>query len=332
MSNFVCDDCGSSFKRRENMQYHVKNKVCSGGSKTAKHSCRYCNKNFTTATIMYRHVNHTCKVRKNEENKKDEIFERLINLENENKTLKKRLMTMEDKIDEKTNNVNNGVINHGKMNLTVNNNYIVGYGKEDHSIINRDELLQVFRSGFNSPLRLTETMHFNSKYPEFHNVYISSMKNKYAMMYDGNEWTLVMKDDLIDKLYDNKRDYIEENLDEFLESLTRSQRKALHRWMNAGDDHPYIAKIKNDIKLLLYNKRCMPINNKLQCIDRADNIIDIDRSLHIVKDNSINVSASRNKVIKPHRVYKEPKHTNTKPIWMQKPPGRPGTKRKILNR
>ena len=50
------------------------------------------------------------------------------------------------------------------------------------------------------------------------------MKNKYAMMYDGNDWNLVMKDDLIDKIYDNKRDLIEENLDDFLDSLTISQK------------------------------------------------------------------------------------------------------------
>ena len=87
------------------------------------------------------------------------------------------------------------------------------------------------------------------------------MKNKYAMMYDGTTWTLVMKDDLIDKLYDDKRNYIEENLEEFVGSLTPSQVNALHRWMNADDTHPYISKIKNDIKLLLYNKRHMPLDN-----------------------------------------------------------------------
>jgi hypothetical protein len=318
MNDYECTKCGCSFKRKENLTYHVNRKVCIGGDKTeTNHMCKYCDKRFTTATSMYRHMNHTCKVKKNETNHRDEIFERLVQLENENKSLKKQIVSMEEKINIDGNNLNhtmnNGVINHGKMNLTVNHNYIVGYGQEDHSMINRDELLQVFRSGFNSPLRLTETMHFNPKYPEFHNVYISSMKNKYAMMYDGNDWTLVMKDDLIDKLYDNKRDYIEENLDDFLESLTMSQRKALHRWMNAGDDHPYIEKIKNDIKLLLYNKRNLPLSNKLNSsITNVDDSSDIDRHKNV-------------------KAYKELKK-NISQIKIKNTTNRPGTKRKTLKR
>jgi hypothetical protein len=36
-------------------------------------------------------------------------------------------------------------------------------------------------------------------------------------------WELVIKDDLIDKLYDEKKNYIEDNLDDFIESLTKSK-------------------------------------------------------------------------------------------------------------
>jgi hypothetical protein len=64
-----------------------------------------------------------------------------------------------------------------------------------------------------------------------------------------------MKEDLIDKLYDDKHNYIEENLDDFIDSLTKSQKNALYRWMDTDDDHEYTREIKNDIKLLLYNKR-----------------------------------------------------------------------------
>ena len=71
-----------------------------------------------------------------------------------------------------------------------------------------------------------------------------------------------MKDELIDKLYDEKRDYIEENLDEFIQSLTKSQKKALDRWMDMDDDHVKIKEIKDKIKLLLYNKRNIPLNSK----------------------------------------------------------------------
>ena len=31
-------------------------------------------------------------------------------------------------------------------------------------------------------------------------------------IYDGNNWIMALKKDVIDKLYDSKRDYIEENI------------------------------------------------------------------------------------------------------------------------
>ena len=276
MTNWKCKDCLKSFASKQNYDNHI-----SRDAKCVKavHKCEYCDKRFTTKTSLYRHKRTVCKeIPKSDNNDKDEdndsseciiqgnpqiakIYERLVKLEMENSNLKsqvKELKTGSNVVNNTTNNLSNCNVNTG----TVNNYYLVGYGKEDLSKVDHNDLLKGMRMGFNSTQKLIDTIHFNPKYPEFHNVYISSMKNKYAMMYDGTTWALVMKDDLIDKLYDDKRNYIEENLEEFVGSLTPSQINALHRWMDADDTHPYISKIKNDIKLLLYNKRYMPLNNK----------------------------------------------------------------------
>jgi hypothetical protein len=189
----------------------------------------------------------------------------------------------------------------------------VPYGKEDISKIDRDELLQVFRSGFNSAIRLTETTHFNPKYPEFHNVYISSMKNKYAMTYDGNDWELVYKDELIDQIYDKKRDYIEENLEDFLESLTKSQINALDRWLNADNDHKYIQKIKKDMMLMLYNKRKMVTDpGSIEYKEPEEKVIKVPKG---------NIIDPPFKMERVKRVVVKEKYINA---------GRPGTKRKVV--
>ena len=75
------------------------------------------------------------------------------------------------------------------------------------------------------------------------------------MMFDGKDWNLMMKDELINKIYDDKKNYIEENLNEFLDSLTLSRKKALERWLALDDEDDKINKVKGEIKLLLYNKR-----------------------------------------------------------------------------
>ena len=127
--------------------------------------------------------------------------------------------------------------------------------KEDISRIDKKDLIRAIQYGYDSTIKLTEALHFNPNYPEYHNVYITNMKDKYAMMFDGKDWNLTMKDDLINKIYDDKKNYIEENIDDFIDSLTPSRKKALERWLSTDDNDDRIIKIKNEIKLLLYNKR-----------------------------------------------------------------------------
>ena len=255
---------------------HQSKKVCQGKT----HKCDHCNSTFTSKGSLNRHVRQSCP-------NKDNVAVTDINNDStdsmdgdiDKKELLRMFREMQERVsqipdlqaqidDLKTENtklktgsmVNNGTINNNTINGDVTNNIVlVGYGKEDMDRVDKIDILRGMRGGFNSTLNLIDAVHFNPKYPEYHNVYISSMKNKYAMMYDGNDWTLVMKDYLIDKLYDDKRDFIEENLEDFLESLTPSQVSALHRWMDGGDSHPYVQNLKNDIKLLLYNKRKMVI-------------------------------------------------------------------------
>ncbi|VBB19028.1 hypothetical protein YASMINEVIRUS_1560 [Yasminevirus sp. GU-2018] len=272
MSLYECNECQSTFKRKENLEYHLKNNVCTGkihdtdvdDNDKKKFLCKYCNKGFTSSTNMYRHVNHACKVKKRSDEEKTQIYERLLKLEEKleeerkkNNALEKKVVSLEKTVKKtkgaktiinntNSNNTNNGIV--ANINL-------IGYGKEDISKIDRKELIKILQHGFNSTIKLTEAVHFNPKHPEYHNVYITNMKDKYAMMFDGKDWTLTTKDDLISKIYDDKKNYIEENMDEFIDSLTVSRKNALDRWLATDDEDEKITQIKNEIKMLLYNKR-----------------------------------------------------------------------------
>lgn len=88
------------------------------------------------------------------------------------------------------------------------------------------------------------------------------------MMFDGKEWNLTMKDELINKIYDDKKNYIEENLDDFVDSLSTSRKKALERRLETDDEDERITKIKNEIKLLLYNKRNLILDKQISTVDK----------------------------------------------------------------
>jgi hypothetical protein len=266
---YACLKCNRVFNRKDNLEIHINKNAC----KQYTHYCKFCKKGFTTETSMYRHVRTSCKIKKEDDSAKDKIYERLIEMEEKverftkanaemakehakiikkNKQLTRIIKKIEHMPTVKGNN-NNININTGIVNNT--NIILVGYGKEDLSKIDKKEILRAIQSGYDSTINLTETLHFNPKHPEYHNIYITNVKNKYAMMFDGTDWNLTMKDELINKIYDDKKNYIEENIDEFVESLSISRKKALDRWLETDDEDDKISKIKNEIKLLLYNKR-----------------------------------------------------------------------------
>jgi hypothetical protein len=119
------------------------------------------------------------------------------------------------------------------------------------------------KMGFHFTLELTDIIHFNPKYPEYHNVYIPSMKDKYAMIYKNNNWQLVNKHELVDEIYNNKKQYIKDIMEKFYNTMTDLEKNALNRWLLA-DEHndKRISKIKDRMKLLLYNKRHIPMTTK----------------------------------------------------------------------
>lgn len=162
-----------------------------------------------------------------------------------------------------TQNINNGMIN--------NNIILVGYGKEDMSKIDYSDIIKCVSNGFDSPLKMIEMVHFNPKYPEFHNIYIPNMNNNYAMKYDGESWTLVPRQETIDGLYDRKKNYIEENIEDFIKSLSTSKKNSLNRWLDSDDAHDYVKTLKENIKLLLYNKRHIVMNTRSKIENKGIN-------------------------------------------------------------
>ena len=60
--------------------------------------------------------------------------------------------------------------------------------------------------------------HFNPNKPENNNIYISNLKNKYIMLYDGNKWIIDNEDNIIDELIDVNEFILKHKLEEWLEN------------------------------------------------------------------------------------------------------------------
>lgn len=227
------------------------------------YTCEKCNKYFDKKSNYITHINrkYKCKNDMLDETKKGNEQKQIGsgNVEPTLAEVMKKLIKSNEELVKKVGELELKVIKlENKSTTTINNNTLnlnlVGYGKEDISKIDTKEIIKVLQ-GFQTPLKLAELTHFNPKYPENQNVYISSMKNKYATYFDGNKWKLTTKEELVDKMYDDKKNYIEENFEDFVQSLSESRKNALRRWLDTNDHDKKITKIKDEMKLMLYNNR-----------------------------------------------------------------------------
>jgi hypothetical protein len=196
------------------------------------------------------------------------------------------------------NSVNNNTDNSVKIDNRTNNNqqnlYLANYNKEDLSKIDKSEILAIMKRGFQSTVELTRAIHFNPKYPEYHNIYIARINERYAMVYTNHKWRIMDKNELVNDIYDNKRDFIIQNLENFITQLDENKKKSLKRWLDRDDNDISIKNTKNDIKMLLFNNRHMVMDKKkeIESIERKKKLDIIKKSDILVKKSDAHIKKS----------------------------------------
>jgi len=84
------------------------------------------------------------------------------------------------------------------------------------------------------------------------------------------EKTKLFKREVINQLYDDKEYYLEDKFSDFIDSLDEVTKKKFRRFLNERKNDGVEDKIKHQIKLMLYNKREIPLatRNKLEGIQK----------------------------------------------------------------
>jgi hypothetical protein len=286
LNEYKCAYCNKKYTQRGNIVTHIK---------------YHCKK--VKEIENEKHVIFTKLKQEQEENRSKEIEKKLLEtekklletqeilaLKEENQKIKLTLEKMQKELNKcrkVSNKINNSNINTGAINSninsnnnnTINNNQqnitLVGYKEEDLDIIDKSEILTIMKRGFQAPVELTRTIHFNPKYPEFHNIYIPKINEKYGMVFTNGKWRLIDKNDLVDDIYENKRDFIIQNYDNFVNQLDEFKKKSLKRWLNTDEnDDESIINTKEDIKRLLFDNRHLAMDKK-RIMDREARKLEI---------------------------------------------------------
>jgi hypothetical protein len=241
-------------------------------AKKTEFICNYCNHSFTRKDSLSRHIKDFCQIKKDTDNDKEKLFQKLLQehekLISDHETMKQEIQNLKKEnkkykqiIHKQTNNTHNNT--HNTLNNTQNINIknsdlhfnIVAFGNEDISFITDDTFKKILNKGFKSIPALVDELHFNKNKPENHNIYISNLRDDYVLVFDGNDWNLKSRKDVLDTLYYSNSDTLEMKFKELVDSLDKFTIRKFERFLDQKDDDVVINDIKKDLKILLYNRR-----------------------------------------------------------------------------
>ena len=182
------------------------------------------------------------------------------------KDQREQLDKRDKQIDEQNKQINELIKKAGITQNIQNNIKILAYKETDLSHLTDNDYLQCLnRSNMCIP-NLIKRIHFNPKKPENHNVYISNIKNKYVMIYDGGKWNLHNRDETIDDLIDTNEFVLEQKLEEWIENGKEYPEimKKFNRYLEKKEKDDVINKVKEEIKLILFNNRKIVDNKAIE--------------------------------------------------------------------
>ena len=220
-------------------------------------ACKYCDKRFTFRQSMNRHIKYTCTKNKDEDLKE---LVRLMNIqiEQQKNELQSQKQEFNKKIETQAKLIEKlmGKLEVGNTFNTaiVNNIQLLGYRQTDVSHLTDQDYRSCIKRVNHCVKNMIEKVHFNPSKPENMNIYISNIKEKYIMVYDGANWNLANKKDELDRLYEEKEMMLEEWLDS---NPDEELKKKFMKYLENKDNDECLNRIKEEIRLMLYNKQTM---------------------------------------------------------------------------
>ena len=220
--------------------------------------CNYCGTVFTRGSSLTRHIDGRCKVKKANDEKMELLMDKLIQMEENNKKLEEKFGKEIEEL-RKENARYKKIINNTQNNIHDNtfNININPYGQEDISYITKKDYQKIFSRANMSVPAFVEQVHFNKNKPENHNVYISNMRADYGLMYDGEQWAIHNKEDLLDNMYEDKTVILLDQFEQQYDSLDEPTKKMFERFVkrHEQDDDKLKTIVKKELQQILYNKR-----------------------------------------------------------------------------
>jgi hypothetical protein len=213
--------------------------------------CKYCEQCYRHKSSLSKHIKYSCTKNKDEDLKE---LVRLMNIqmEQQKQDYTNKIETQAKQIEKLMGKLEIS----GSFNTTnnVNNINLLSYRETDLSHLTDQDYRYCIKKVNHCVKSMIEKVHFNPSKPENMNIYISNLKEKYIMVYDGVNWNVANRKDELDRLYEEKEMMLEEWLDS---TPDEELKKKFMRYLENKDNDECLNRIKEEIKLMLYNKQNM---------------------------------------------------------------------------
>lgn len=236
---FKCSGCDYTSCLKSHVVRHINRKnKCGVNLKVVEINiaiiCEICGKKYKTKGNLKKHLKN-CKI----DDEKDQIIKKL-----------------EDKVEELNNKLssNSGTIitnniTNIQQNIIIN---VTPYNDPDLDGLEKYYLMAL-KKLFMSVPTIIEKVHFNTEYPQNHNICISNYRNKLAKVFNGKEWRTMNEDKLIQELLDTYESLLENWAED-----DEDRMKYIEKYNDIkNNDNKKIDEIKEEIKNMIYDKRSM---------------------------------------------------------------------------
>ena len=106
--------------------------------------------------------------------------------------------------------------------------------------------------------KLIEKTHYDPEKPENKNIFISNLRDKYVMSWNGKRWDVKNRDEALDDMFDNGACVLEDKIENWEENKYQYDPIAVskfYKFLDNKEKDEVQNKIKEEIKLILYNNR-----------------------------------------------------------------------------
>ncbi len=257
--NFQCKNCQKFYSSQSSLCNHIskyhseKNseKIGNNSENIRKNSekneeilsypCRKCNKIYQNIKSRWSHEKICANKTDNNETVQQQI--------NDLKTQVSLLLQEKGKIHHKTlqkinnqlNNINNGTI--------INNTYIKFPNMSYVNILKEKEILKILSKQYMSLEESIKTIHFNDKFPEYNNIFITNLKDDLAYVFNGKKFIAVKKHEMLTELIDIHSNEINLSLESYDKKLPEKIIERLSKFLEKLNDEYRVFRDPDNDKL-----------------------------------------------------------------------------------